>query len=70
MTKVNVLLNNIFPAGICDEICDYNLRCSKCNDLNEKENKYINQKYRYKELTIPELQIFFQNTNANTNLSV
>ena len=51
MTKVKVLLNNIFPGGICDERCDYNLHRSKCKDLNEKENDYINQTYRYKELT-------------------
>ena len=27
MTDIKVLLNNIFPAGICDEICSYNLHC-------------------------------------------
>ena len=40
MTKPKVLLDNIFPAGICDEICNYNLHCSKCKDLNEKENDF------------------------------
>ena len=30
MTDLKDLLNNIFPAGICDEICDYNLHCTKC----------------------------------------
>ena len=71
MTNLKVLLNNIFPAGMCDEICDYNLYCSKCKELNDEENKYINQKYRYKELTVPELQHeFLQNTNTNRNLFV
>jgi hypothetical protein len=23
-------------------ICGYNLRCSKCKDLNDKERRYIN----------------------------
>ena len=40
MTKVKVLLNNIFPAGIYDEICNYNLHCSKCKELNDKKCKY------------------------------
>jgi hypothetical protein len=66
MTNLKILLNNISPAGICDEICDYNLYCSKCKELNDKENKYINQKYRYKELAIPELQINFFKTQMPT----
>ena len=66
MTNTKVLLNNIFPAGICDEICNYNLHCSKCKELNDKENKYINQKYRYKQLTIPENQINFFKTQMPT----
>ena len=66
MTNIKVLLNNIFPAGICDEICNYNLHCSKCKELNDKENKYINQKYRYKQLTIPENQINFFKTQMPT----
>ena len=66
MTNIKVLLNNIFPAGICDEICNYNLHCSKCKELNDKENKYINQKYRYKQLTIPENQINFFQTEMPT----
>ena len=41
MTNLKVLLNNIVPAGICDEICDYNLHCSKCKDLNDRERRYI-----------------------------
>ena len=47
MTDIKVLLNNIFPTGICDEICSYNLHCSKCKDLKEKEYRYItyNQDY-------------------------
>ena len=34
MTNTKALLNNIFPAGICDEICNYN-HCSKCKDSND-----------------------------------
>jgi hypothetical protein len=45
MTDIMVLLNNIFPAGIFDEICNYNLPCSKCKDLNEKDNRYITFNY-------------------------
>ena len=66
MTDIKVLLNNIFPAGICDEICDYNLYCSKCKYLNDKEQRYIGQKYRYKQLTIPENQINFFKTQMPT----
>ena len=63
MTNTKVLLNNIFPAGICDEICGYNLHCSKCKDLNDKERRYINFSYRFdyfkdKELTRVEKQIY------------
>ena len=47
MTKVKVLLNNIFPAGICDEICDYNLHCAKCKDLNDRERRYIDFNYHF-----------------------
>ena len=47
MTNTKVLLNNIFPAGICNEICGYNLRCSKCKDLNDKERRYINFSFFY-----------------------
>ena len=62
MTNTKVLLNNIFPAGICDEICDYNLHCEKCKDLNEKECRYINFNYHFdyfkdKELTRVEKQM-------------
>ena len=67
MTNIKVLLNNIFPAGICDEICNYNLHCSKCKELNDKENKYIDQKYRY---NTRKSNKFLQNTNANTNLFI
>ena len=63
MTNVKVLLNNIFPVGICDGICDYNLYCSKCKDLYDKERRYI---YRYKQLTKPELQINFFQTQMPT----
>ena len=61
--NVKVLLNNIFPAGICDMICDYNTHCSKCKDLYDKERRYI---YRYKQLTKPELQINFFQTQMPT----
>ena len=47
MTNLKVLLNNIFPAGICDEICDYNLHCSKCKDLNDRERRYIDFNYHF-----------------------
>ena len=47
MTDLKDLLNNIFPAGICDEICDYNLHCSKCKDLNDKERRYIDFNYHF-----------------------
>ena len=49
MTDIKVLLNNIFPAGIVDEICNYNLPCSKCKDLNE--NSIILTTLNNKELT-------------------
>ena len=67
MTNLKVLLNNIFPAGICDEICNYNLHCSKCKDLNDKERRYINFNYHFdyfkdKELTRVEKQIYFFKT--------
>ena len=47
MTNTKVLLNDIFPAGIWDEICGYNLHCFKCRDLNDKERKYINFNYHF-----------------------
>ena len=67
MTDIKVLLNNIFPAGICDEICDYNLHCSKCKELNDKERRYITFNYHFdhfeeKELTRVEKQIHFFKT--------
>ena len=66
MTNIKVLLNNIFPAGICDEICDYNLYCSKCKDLNKKEPMFMMKRYRHKQLTRPELQIYFFQTEMPT----
>ena len=66
MTNVKVLLNNIFPAGICDEICDYNLYCSKCIDLNKKEPMLMMRRYRHKQLTRSELQIYFFQTEMPT----
>ena len=67
MTNVKVLLNNIFPAGICDEICDYNLHCEKCKDLNDRERRYIDFNYHFdylkdKELTKVEKTIYFFKT--------
>ena len=67
MTNVKVLLNNIFPAGICDEICDYNLHCSKCKDLNDRERRYIDFNYHFdyfedKESTRIEKIIYFFKT--------
>ena len=41
MTHIKALLNNIFPAGICDEICSYNFHCSKCKGWREKEYSSI-----------------------------
>ena len=66
MTNIKVLLNNIYPAGICDEICDYNLYCSKCKDLNKKEPMFMMKRYRHKQLTRPELQIYFFQTEMPT----
>ena len=62
---IKVLLNNIFPAGICDMICDYNLHCSKCKTLNYEENRMKDRYYRwkigYKSKTTAHNQIeFFQ----------
>ena len=65
MTNIKVLLNNIFPAGICDEICDYNLHCSKCKDLSDKERRYFNYHFDYfndKQLTRVEKTIYFFKT--------
>ena len=59
MTNTKVLLNNIFPAGICDEICDYNLYCFKCKNLNLKENEFQKELRRGKHLTTSEKQILF-----------
>ena len=70
MTDIKVLLNNIFPAGICDGICNYNLHCSKCRDLNEKENDFR----IIKSFTVSGNQILFFKTRmtppiyrSNTN---
>ena len=64
MINLKVLLNNMFPAGICDEICDYNLHCSKCKDLNDRERRYIDFNYHFdyfndKKLTRAEKTIYF-----------
>ena len=65
LTDTKVLLNNTFLAGICDEICDYSLHCSKCKDLNDKERRYMNFNYRFdflkdKELTRVEKHFFLK----------
>ena len=52
MTNIKVVLNNIFPAGVCDEICQYNIYCYKCKDLHDKECKYINVNYHLTTLKI------------------
>ena len=69
MTDIKVLLNNIFPAGICDEICDYNLYCSKCKDLNDKERTYKEVIYHFDfeswQLTTTEKQIYLFQTSMN-----
>ena len=67
MTNQKVLLNNIFPAEICNEIYHYNLHCSKCEDLYEKERRHIDFNYHFnyfedKELTRVEKQIYFFKT--------
>ena len=68
MTNTKVLLNNIFPAGICDEICDYNLHCFKCKNLKLTENEFQKEP-KGKHLTTSEKTItFLQNRDANTNL--
>ena len=41
MTHVKVLLHNLFPTGMCDMIRDYNLHCSKCQDLRRKETEFL-----------------------------
>ena len=66
MTDIKVLLNNIFPAGICDEICDYNLHCFKCKNLNLKENEFQKELCKGKHLTTPEKQIRFFKTEMPT----
>ena len=67
ITNIKVLFNNVFPVEICNEICYYNLHCSKCEDLNDKERNYINCNYHVdyfkdKELTRVEKQIYFFKT--------
>ena len=48
-------------------ICNYNLHCSKCKELNDKERTYITFNYHFdqfeeKELTRVEQQIHFFKT--------
>ena len=62
MTNTKVLLNNIFPAGICDWICDYNLHCLKCKELNEKEKGFR----RIKSFTVSGEQILFFKTRMTS----
>ena len=65
---VKVLLNNMFPAGICDMICDYNLHCFKYSMLNFKEKDYI--KITYDRYTTVEKQIDFFQTEMPTPIYV
>ena len=66
-----LVLNNIFPAGICDEICSYNLHCSKCKDLREKEYRYITYNQDYfedKEInSVAEKQIYVFKTRMEAS---
>ena len=48
MTSTKVLLNHIFPAGICYEICNYNLYCFKCKNLNRKEHEFQKEPRRHR----------------------
>ena len=69
-TNQKVLLNKIFPARICDEICSYNLDCSKCKDLREKEYRYItyNQDYFEDEInSVAEKQIYVFKTRMEAS---
>ena len=66
MTNTKVLLNNIFPAGTCNEICNYNLYCFKCKNLNLKENEFQKELRRGKHLTTSEKQIPFFKTEMPT----
>ena len=63
MTDIKVLLNNVFPAGICAEICNYNLHCFKCKNLYPKENEFRKGKH----LTTSERQILFSKTEMPTH---
>ena len=71
MTDIKVLLNNVFPAGICDEICSYNLHCSKCKGLREKEYRYITYNQDYfedKEInSVAEKQIYVFKARMETS---
>ena len=71
MTNQKVLLNKIFPARICDEICSYNLHCSKCKDLREKEYRYITYNQDYfedKEInSVAEKQIYVFKTRMEAS---
>ena len=62
MTDIKVLLNNIFPAEICNEICDYNLYCSKCKDLYDKERTYKDFIYHF------DFESWQLTTNRKTNI--
>ena len=68
MTNIKVSLNNIFPVGLCDEICKYNRYCFKCKDLNLKENEFQKELRRGKHLTTSEKQILFFKTEIPTPL--
>ena len=67
-SNIKVLLNNIFPAGICDMICDYNLHCLKCNELLFKENEY--DRYAINRYTKVEQQIDFFQTEMTSPIFI
>jgi len=62
MTDIKVLMNNVFPAGICDEICNYKLHCFKCKNLSPKENEFQKELRKGTHLTTSKRQILFFKT--------
>ena len=73
--NIKILLSNILPAGICEEICSYNLYCSKCLDLNEKEKGYTDFNYHFDfhkhfRLTTTEKPIDFFKTRMTTPIYI
>ena len=64
-TNLMVVLNNILPSAICNEICDYNLYCFKCRDLQDKERRYL--EYSILKMTKPQKQIHFFKTRMEAS---